>query len=291
MKNIFLIFFLAIFTCFFSISCKKYENIAITTKAKDTLFLKENTILFITPSEKKTEELKKQHGEDFYTIADDANYYYSNATEYLDSLKIKYANYNKNEVIAFKEGLKTKIITPQKSSWYSILYKDKKAKVVDLINFKKEYNIFYKSSIEENKSLKMWYGTYLNSDSESLDSYETIIHKIGWYKLSIKTDEITFESDRRMESEFPTESPGGLYINYVCNYKIEGDTIKLFEKKDSTHKKPFEIENTTVKPVLLLFKKNNKFYGISEDITESENLNNAVRGKGKSPYLFKKFDK
>lgn len=253
-----LIFFSNIYLLF-SISCKKNENIAIKTKPKDTLFLKEDTILFITPSEKKIEELKKQYGEDFYTIADDANYYYSNATEYLDSLKIKYANYNENVVIALKEGLKTKIITPQKSNWYSILYKDNEGKVTDLINFKKEYNIFYKPSIEENKSLKMWYGTYLNSDSEILNSYETIIHKIGWYKLSIKRGEITFESDRRMESEFPTESPGGFYINYVCDYKIDGDTIKLFEKKDSTHKKPFEIESTTVKPVLLLFKKITNF--------------------------------
>ncbi|MGR3856092.1 hypothetical protein [Chryseobacterium indologenes] len=244
-------------------------------------------------------EQKKQQKDIFIkdnTKSKKINFLISNSSEYnISTLPFDFENYysiyNENMVIAFKEGLKTKIVTPQKSRWYSIFYKDKKAKFVDLINFKKEYNIFYKSSIEENKSLKMWYGTYLNSDSESLDSYETIIHKIGWYKLSIKTDEITFESDRRMESEFPTESPGGFYINYVCDYKIEGDTIKLFEKKDYTHKKPFERENTTVKPVLLLFKKNNKFYGISEDITESENLNNAVRAKGKSPYLFKKFDK
>lgn len=291
MKNVSLIFFLVIFSSFFSISCKKNENTATKIKTTDTLFLKENTVLFITPSEKKIAELKKQYGEDFYTIADDANYYYSNATQYLDSLRIKYLNYNENVVIAFKQGSKTKVITPQKNKWYSILYKNQVGKVVDLINFKKEYNLFYKSSITNRESLKMWYGTYLNTDSESLNSYQKIIDKIGWYKLSIKTDEITFESDRRMESEFPTESPGGFYINYVCDYKIDGDTIKLFEKKDFAHKNPVEIENPTVKPVLVLYKKDNKFYGISEDITESEDLDNAARVKGKSPYLFRKFDK
>ncbi|WP_412850365.1 hypothetical protein ACL0VS_11965 [Chryseobacterium sp. PMSZPI] len=139
------------------------------------------------------------------------------------------------------------------------------------------------------EKLKIWYGTYLNTDSEKLNSYESIMEKIGWYKLSIKSDEIIFENDRRMETDFPTEAPGGIYINYICDYKITGDTIKLFKKNNVTNKNPLEINTSNNKPILILYKKDNTFYGISDDIKESEELDNSIRVKEKSPYIFKKF--
>lgn len=289
MKNLFLIIFLAIFSFSFPISCKKDERPNIKIENKDTLFLKENTILFISPSVKKFEELKKQYGEDYYTIADDANYYYSNATGYLDSLKEKYLNLNENIIIAYKDGLKTKVVPKQKNNWYSILYNKKKLKIIDLVNFKKEHTLFFNDTSTLEEKLKIWYGTYLNTDSEKLNSYESIMEKIGWYRLSIKSDEIIFESDRRMETDFPTEAPGGIYINYICDYKITGDTIKLFKKNNVTNKHPLEINTSNNKPILILYKKDNTFYGISDDIKESEELDNSIRVKEKSPYIFKKF--
>ncbi|WP_306621465.1 DUF3828 domain-containing protein [Chryseobacterium ginsenosidimutans] len=123
------------------------------------------------------------------------------------------------------------------------------------INFKKQ-------------GLENWYGIYLNSDSQKLTTSESIMKKIGWYKLSIKQDEIIFESDQRMESEFPTESPGGIYINYKCDYKIVGDTIKLYEKTDDVNSSPLEISKDNLQPVLILYKKDGKYYGISDDISE-----------------------
>jgi hypothetical protein len=45
--------------------------------------------LLIYPTDKQIEEMKKEYGEDdFYTIADDANYYQGTAIGLLDSLKI-----------------------------------------------------------------------------------------------------------------------------------------------------------------------------------------------------------
>ncbi|WP_261511314.1 hypothetical protein [Chryseobacterium paludis] len=286
MKNIFIIIFISIF--FFPISCKKnVDKISLTNK--DTLLLKENTVLFILPSSKRIEELKKKHGEDFYIIADDANYYYANAIEFMDSLHGKYSNQYENITIAYIDRFKIKTIPKFNSSWYSILYKNKKFKNVDLVNFKKEYTLFFDDSSKIQKSLNAWHGVYLNTDIEKMESYASIIKRVGWYKLTIKADEITFESDKRMESEFPTESPGGLYINYKCNYKITGDTISLFEKTNNTDKQPKEMNRINISPVLTLYKNGKKFYGISDDITESENLSNAIRIKVKSPYIFKKF--
>ncbi len=51
--------------------------------------------LLIYPNEKQIEEMKKEYGEDFFTIADDGNYYQGTAIGLLDSLKIKTISANK----------------------------------------------------------------------------------------------------------------------------------------------------------------------------------------------------
>lgn len=146
------------------------------------------------------------------------------------------------------------------------------------------------TSSKTSVNLKDWYGTYLNTDSDKLTTYEGITQKIGWYKLSIKPDKIIFENDIRMESEFPTEAPGGIYINYPCDYRIAGDTIEIFKKDDDSGEEALEVNKTNNSPVLILYKKDDKFYGSSSYITDSEDLVNAARIKGKSPYLFRKFE-
>lgn len=289
MKNTFLVIFLSIFS--FSISCKRNDDKKIQVKNnKDTIFLNEKSVLFISPSIKKLEKLKKQYGEDFYTIADDANYYSANALEYMDSLHEKYLNRNENTIIAYKDKGKVKIIPLSQKNWYSILYKNNNYEIVDLVNFKKEYISFFQQNSNDNQNLKTWYGTYLNTDSENVSTYDAILQRIGWYKLSIIKNKVIFENDIRMESEFPTEAPGGIYIKYLCDYKIIGDTIKLFRKDDAPNEKSIEINKTNNPPILILFKKGDKFYGSSSYITDAEDLNNAARIKGKSPYLFRKFD-
>lgn len=140
------IFFIFILVLFFSFSCKKNGNTLIPIHSKDTLWLKEKTVVLVSPSLKKIEKLKKEQGEDFYTIADDANYYYANATEHMDSLHEKYTSQNETVILAYKDGTKTKVIPTQKSDWYSILYKKRNFKVVDLINFTEEYSLFLNHS-------------------------------------------------------------------------------------------------------------------------------------------------
>lgn len=57
----------------------------------------------MSPSEKSIENLKKAKGEDFYTMADDANNYYSNASGFLDSMKVSYVNYDDSKITGYKK--------------------------------------------------------------------------------------------------------------------------------------------------------------------------------------------
>ena len=139
-------------------------------------------------------------------------------------------------------------------------------------------------------SLDSWTGIYLNSDNLQLTSYQEIKNRIGWYELKISSKEITFDNDSRMESEFPTESPGGYSIHYTCNYSISGNTIKLYAKDENDTSSPKNISDSEKKPVLILNKKDNKYYAISSDIKDSESLVNSARAKSPSPYLFYRFD-
>ncbi|MFC6269753.1 hypothetical protein [Frigoriflavimonas asaccharolytica] len=131
---------------------------------------------------------------------------------------------------------------------------------------------------------------YINSDNQKLNTYSEIKSRIGWYEVKITPNEITYTNDDRMDSEFPSESPGGYPINYKCDYWIKGETIELYEKNEDKSELPLKINGNKQKLVLTLLKKNNQFYGISPDISNSEKLVNSARSKNKSPYLFYRFD-
>lgn len=156
-----------------------------------------------------------------------------------------------------------------------------------IVNEKTQYKSPPKKN--ENALLDRWVGTFINSDDESLKSYDEIKNRIGWYELIISPQEIIYHNDNRLESEFPTAAPGGYIIDYKCDYIISGDTIKIYKKDDKGLNTPENISKSTQMPVLILFKKNDKYYGISSDIKDSENLVNSARIQNKSPYLFYKF--
>lgn len=152
MKNI-LIIILLLGT--FTISCKKAsEKTLLNTTKSDTVFLKEQEVIFISPSDKSIKNLKEKQGEDFYTIADDANNYFSEATSYLDSLKISYKNFDDSKTIGFQTNEKFVSIPDHKSPWYLIFYKNGKFKTLDLINIREEFPIFFSNETSNsNKNL------------------------------------------------------------------------------------------------------------------------------------------
>lgn len=147
MKKKIAIFYL--FVCLLSfVSCKKTDAVAKSNSGlkSDTLILENNSVVFVSPGSKEIESLKKTQGDDFYTIADDANNYYSLASSYLDSLKISYKNEDSNKIIGYKKDNKFFKIQPDKSSWYTILYKNGAYKTVNLVDFQQEYKLFFDTS-------------------------------------------------------------------------------------------------------------------------------------------------
>lgn len=49
-------------------------------------------VLFVGPDEHKLEQLRRDYGEDFYTVADDAMWYRSEAYDLLDAAGVPYAH-------------------------------------------------------------------------------------------------------------------------------------------------------------------------------------------------------
>jgi len=126
------LFFLVIFiviSCDFKKDNKVFENDKLKTEIKinkDTIISKEKieleynfkpqiddylvvdhlncqiinnkSLVFISPTEKQIAEMKKENVDDFYTIADDMNYYFSQHIEFADSLKVNIINNSKRKL-------------------------------------------------------------------------------------------------------------------------------------------------------------------------------------------------
>ncbi|MDR3011037.1 MAG: hypothetical protein LBV59_24135 [Sphingobacterium sp.] len=160
-----------------------------------------------------------------------------------------------------------------------------------LQDFDNNANSHHRHNQPRSSSLHTWTGIYLNSGNQKLTSYHQIKKIIGWYELKISPKEIVFSNDSRMESEFPTESPGGYVIHYICNYSISEDTIRIYKKDENDHSvAPRKVSGSHHELVLLLTKKDNKYYAASPDIEESENLVNSIRLKSTPPYRFYRFN-
>ena len=141
-------------TCLLLFSCKQnggnIEKLSATivSDSSKSFILDKNIIIFISPSSKKTAIMKKNMGEDFFTIADDANFYYSNAIHFLDSLKIDHLDENETKVFLFKDknGKQVQIKNSSKrNDWYAILYNNdkKEFKITALSAFSEEYRKLY----------------------------------------------------------------------------------------------------------------------------------------------------
>ncbi|MBS7563035.1 hypothetical protein KHS38_01345 [Mucilaginibacter sp. Bleaf8] len=145
MRNLLLVVIIIVFT----VGCNRSQKTEKPGSLKfDTITLKDNEVLFISPSDKNIKELKKKHGKGFYTIADDANNYFSEASSYLDSQKTPYKNYDDDKIIVFKKNNKTYKIPKYKSPWYLIFYKDEKYELLDLISIKDRYPKFFKDKTQ-----------------------------------------------------------------------------------------------------------------------------------------------
>lgn len=150
-------------------------------------------------------------------------------------------------------------------------------------------NIISKNATISN-TLKDWEGVYLNSDNKSLKTYQSILNKVGWFKLKITAHEIIFSADTRMRDNYPQSDPGGVYINNSCNYYISNDTIEIYKKKyDDPNSTPVNIRGNKKDLLITLYQKDKVFYGTSDVIEDSEHYDNSARIKSRTPYQFYKF--
>lgn len=156
---------------FFSVACNKSREKTTSAPLKsDTIVLNNQDIVFVSPGDQAMAALKKKNGEDFYTIADDANNYFSEASAYLDSLKVSYKNADDTKVFVFRKDDKTIAIPRYKSPWYALFYKDGKYETVDLVNVREAYPKFF--------------GYTAAKSSGALDS-KTVIASIAGDKYSV----------------------------------------------------------------------------------------------------------
>ncbi|WP_123912714.1 hypothetical protein [Chryseobacterium pennipullorum] len=167
-----------------------------------------------------------------------------------------------------------------------------------VLNGKKLERFWYQSISEKkfndkfNNTLQDWEGVYLNSDDKNLKTYQSIINKVGWFKLKITTHEILFSADTRMRDDYPQSDPGGVYIKKKCDYYIlpNENTIEIYSKKyDDPNSGPVSIRGNKKDLLITLYKKDKVFHGTSNVIEDSEQYDNSARIKSNSPYQFYKF--
>lgn len=144
---------ITILTLIFFISCNTSTKDENGEKAKmDTLASKISTIdqnvittacaIVISPTDLKIDSLKKVYKDDFYTIADDNNFYLATATNYLDSIKTKIIYKKSVGVINFKgTNGASEEINLNESLWEILLFNGKTEPIeANLTNFVSDYN-------------------------------------------------------------------------------------------------------------------------------------------------------
>lgn len=133
MKNIIILHFLIV-SCLFS--CKKNEkndSQNINPQEKKDTIVNSSAIFLLTPDDIEIKELKEKHGEDnFYTIADDANYYVSQirdiSPQKLNKIRYKNINFSREDYIFKKNAYSDK--------WLIINYTEgSKPKVYSLVDY------------------------------------------------------------------------------------------------------------------------------------------------------------
>jgi hypothetical protein len=115
------------------------------TNDYDTLITKPCAVL-IYPTSHQIDSMQKKDSEDFYTAADDNEYYMYTSIKYLDSIKTKTIRRNAKGSLAFRTSdgqlFKEKIDTLY---WNIILFNGKtKPKLADITSIQEDYNTYMK---------------------------------------------------------------------------------------------------------------------------------------------------
>ena len=131
----------------------KYEQSLVVTNYlvksipdKDFLTVDYNTVVFISPDSKKIAEMKKENEEDFYTGANDQNFYQSEGANFFKSKNLKVL-YPTNRYIKFetKSG-EIYFDTKAKVSlgWTELMFRtDSLPKIFNVADYEIEYKNYF----------------------------------------------------------------------------------------------------------------------------------------------------
>lgn len=153
MKNTIIFLFFLIF-----LGCKKEQSLKAESLQnaviKDTIRLTDNNqVIFISPTLSYIDKLKKSYKnqDDFYTMADDANFYVAEAGNYIIKQKIDTVNIENDKII--KIGSSTISLLKYKP-WTLLLYeKGKQVKNIFPVDIEKEFPIYFSKKNESTQNI------------------------------------------------------------------------------------------------------------------------------------------
>ena len=254
MKNIIILFSVT----FFLYSCKKRLSSERNVNIKENDTIKVNykkCIIDFKFNSEKLNVLKNKYSEDdFYTIADDANYYTYEANNFFKRKKneIISIKMSKNTVLSFED--KFYISYSDINYWDFIFYKSlKKPLIVSPIDVEKSYANYFNAD-KFTPINKIWYGNYnIFQELGKIDDTGFFIN----YNIEIKKDSIIF-SGQGHQTDFYD----------LCYTKQNADTLEVYYNKSL---EGTDYNKTEKGAIAKLFKSDDKFFIISPVIEDGEN--------------------
>lgn len=264
MKNLLIIFLCSILV----IGCKKEQSLSaktITNRgiAKDTIKVADkNQVIFINASLPFIDSLKNSYKnkDDFYTIADDANFYTAEAGRYVIKNMTDTININNNKILKIGKNI---FPLSKYKPWTLLLYKkgQKQLHSIFPIDIEKEFNSYYSMNekkqsntieqiLSKNKfnSLDILFKNEYDFNDDGFKDYIIILQNPDKNKRTIMLIEnknnkyfLVFANN----SAIPCEDCGNGAESFY-NYKIENIFLKFdssYKSNDDIYKLHFEFKN------------------------------------------------
>lgn len=215
MKYVILISFLLLF-----IKCKgQNSSEEVRTSKNDTIILSSG-IYVLTPNDKEIRDLKLKHGdENFYVIADDANYYMAEISG-LSKIKITYPRFSK---LVFKEEGFILDKSKYDNNWLVIDYhKGDKPKIYSLLDY-------YLSLNEKSKSKESTSTKSIKTEGSSLVVNNKYFDDLIVNAMSLTTNlEIIDETQFYLIYEY---SASATKMKQVYNFNCVNSKVYLLSKE------------------------------------------------------------
>jgi hypothetical protein len=196
----------------------------------------DSAIVFLYPTDNEIKKIKKERGEDnFYTIADDENFYQAKIEEILDLKNYKIVNTDKrfikfNADVVFDKN-------SNENKWSVIIFKKgNKLEVTSSVELyqklNKLNNIDY-NSIIENKNLEQ---------TSNAESGKNTVNKIkGLWRIDCKNELTTFDVDEKMSVYFSLYS-NTIYINGILENSLDNEYVLKFKNIESQNDSSLKID-------------------------------------------------